>query len=182
MIALATRYDVSAQVASSIGRRKISRDVRQRHVHHRGVEHLHEGGEHHRHRDQPRIDVPMFGCRRREGSGMRQRTNTVGTTRHPRAETVVGVLSLLERNLQRHALNDFYEVATRVLGRQQAEARPGRAAMLSIRPVNFCPPSASTEMDTDWPTRMESSWVSLKFAVTHRSSRSTSAMRGSLAA
>ena len=39
------------------GGRKIAGDVRQRHVGHAGIEHLHEGGQHHRHGDDPRIDV-----------------------------------------------------------------------------------------------------------------------------
>ena len=61
MIALATRYDVSAQVASSIGRRQAAGDVRQRHVHDGGVQHLHEGGEHHGDRDEPGIDLLVIG-------------------------------------------------------------------------------------------------------------------------
>src|SRR5258707_1297072 len=39
-------------------------------------------------------------------------------------------------------------------------------------------PSASTAMVPFWPGRIFSSWVSLKFAVTHRSFRSTSASSG----
>ena len=41
-----------------VGRcRQIARDVRQRHVDDGGVQHLHEGGEHHRERDEPGIDL-----------------------------------------------------------------------------------------------------------------------------
>ena len=41
--------------------RQVAGDVRQRHVHHGRVEHLHEGGEHHRDGDQPGVDGPFSG-------------------------------------------------------------------------------------------------------------------------
>ena len=39
------------------GRRQAAGDVRQGHVDHGGVQHLHEGAEHHRNRDEPRVYV-----------------------------------------------------------------------------------------------------------------------------
>ena len=40
-------------------RRQAAGDVRQRHVDHGGVEHLHEGGEHHRDGDDPGVDLAL---------------------------------------------------------------------------------------------------------------------------
>ena len=53
MIALATRYDVNAHVASSIVADRLPA-MRRRDVDHGGVEHLHEGREHHRDRVRSR--------------------------------------------------------------------------------------------------------------------------------
>src|SRR5258708_39475618 len=50
--------------------------MRQRHVDHRGVQHLHEGAEHHGNGDDPRID-------RRLGIVWHYLTKTVGTTESP---------------------------------------------------------------------------------------------------
>ena len=56
-MALATRYEVSTQVASSMVAERLPGDVRQRHVDHGGVQHLHEGAEHDRDGDDPGVDV-----------------------------------------------------------------------------------------------------------------------------
>ena len=60
----------------------------------------------------------------------------------------------LEHDLHRHALHDLHEVAGRVLRRQQAEARAGRAGDAVDVPVNSRPPYASTLIRRRWPGRM----------------------------
>src|ERR1051326_1145439 len=47
--------------------------------------------------------------------------------RHPWPQQMLGILPLLEDDLHRHALHDFHEVPGSVLRRQQAEARARRA-------------------------------------------------------
>src|SRR5262249_19110040 len=66
--------------------RQIAGDVRQRHVHHGRVEHFHERGEHHRHGDDPRVDLTL-GHFRLQTSDFRLLTSylvyTVRTTDMP---------------------------------------------------------------------------------------------------
>jgi hypothetical protein len=91
---------------------------------------------------------------------------------------VLRILTGLEDDLHWNALNDLDEVAGRILGRQKAEARTGRARQAVDLALEF---TAAERVDVDrrgWPGRMYFSCVSLKFAVTQTSSIWTSARSG----
>ncbi len=69
MMAFDTRYEVTTQVPSSYGRAHIPGHVRDRNVDHRGVEDLHERGQHDGDGHDPGIDA----ARGRIGHGLYSR-------------------------------------------------------------------------------------------------------------
>ena len=133
--------------------REAARNVAQRHIGDRGVEHFHEGGDRDQHGNDPGVRVTVFAlwlAPLAAGSGMaprsaQGRTVTVGTTDMPGPEFNVG--TLVEGNLHRHALHHFHIIAGGVFGRQQAE----RVAAAGLNAVDAArkplrPPNASIRM------------------------------------
>ena len=106
--------------------------------------------------------------------------NTVGVTDMPGRSRCSGILARVEHDLHRHALHDLDEVAGRVLRRQQAEARAGRAGDAVDLAVELRAAVARRPSIVDALARRacSRSCVSLKFAVTQTSSSGTIAISG----
>ncbi len=107
-----------------------ARDVRERDVGDRGVQHLHEGGDRDHGGDEPGVAVARGGARRRPplrgagagaGASATQRTLTVGSTDMPGPSTQ-SAGSGVERDPHRHPLHHLDVVAGGVLRRQQRES------------------------------------------------------------
>ena len=95
----------------------------------------------------------------------------VGDDRHAGTQAVIGILAGFEHDLDRHALHDLHVVAGGVFGRQQAELRAGRGGDA----VDVALERAAAErvdVDRHPLARAASrfSCVSLKLAVTQTSS------------
>ena len=138
MMALATRYEVSAQVASSVVAAMLlamcgsdtlttvvsSTSMKVANI--TAIATIH--------------GLTVFG----EGSTRRSRGCLLDPHgrrhRHARPQQVLRILTLLEHDLHRHALHDLDEVAGGVLRRQQAEAGAGCGGDAVDVPLNDRPP------------------------------------------
>src|SRR6185436_625160 len=150
-----------------------ARDVGQRHVDHRRVEDLHERREHHRRRDDPRVDDGHGGALRRDRP-CAHFVRTVGTTDMPGRRRWSGSWPLSNVIFTGTRCTTFTKLPVAFSGGSRLKRAPVAAAMLSTLP-RYCRPKASTFTVARWPGRIAASCVSLKLAVTHRSSTGTTA-------
>ena len=131
MIALATRYDVSTHVASSIVAERLPAMC--------GSDTLTTVVSSTSMKVANITEIAMSqGLIDERGSMIREITSSIilyflvfrihrRRHRHARPQQMLGILTRVEHDLHGHALHDLHEVAGRVFRRQQAEARAGRA-------------------------------------------------------
>ncbi len=125
-------------------------------VHHRGVEHLHEGAQHRGERDDPLQVLPAAARH-----GLQLRVSMVTVTERPRRRRCSGSASGASRILTGSRWTTFTQLPVAFSAGSRLKTLPVPAERLSTVPAKDFEPSRSVRRVTCWPGCTRASWVSL---------------------